>query len=56
MQVYYHLINIKYNNKSNRIQIDIYVIHLQYKFQIKIIKIKKLLGIYIWLLSEKVET
>ena len=30
--------------------------HLQLKFQIKIVNIKKVVGIYMCLLSEKVET
>ena len=50
MQVYHSLFNIKYN-KSNMIHIDVYVIHLQYKFHIKLIKIKKVVGIYMWLPS-----
>ena len=38
------------------IRIDLYVLHLQYTFQIKIIKTKKVVGIYVLLLSEKVKT
>ena len=36
--------------------IVLYVIHIQYKLQTTIITIKKVVYIYIWLLSEKVKT
>ena len=39
------------------IHIDVYVIHVLLQFQIKIINIKKVVGIFnMWLLNEKVET
>ena len=51
----HYLFNIKYSITSIFIYIGVYVIHLQYTFQINIIQIKKVVGIYMWLLSEKVK-